>query len=928
MKRIYNITFYSVMFSLLFISCRTTEVIREVEYPSAETQQDVIRLITDMPADVQEEEIWVNEQLVEMGSDAVEILAGLLSEPSVGSDVQARFAISSLANYVVRSGAENERDNFETALLEEIQKNRPLEVKRFLINQLEPVASDQSVPVLEPLLRDPQFYQTALDVLFIIASDEAVQAIRNTVPQANGRQKVAAIKTLGELGDAESVDMLHMYAASDQWSYQRISLFALSEIGQPGSFQLFRDALNQQEGFRETELMGHYLSYAGTLVDNGHHEEGMAIATHFLNGDYPANIQINALEIRIRIEGEDMLDELLETAQKSEKVMAMSSLKLVNSLQGDEVTSQMISAIQSVPDSRRSLFINALTERNDATALSDIRNYLENNNSEVRIAALNAVHRLDESFDPVDAFAVINRAESYEEIGAVEVVLRQIESETLIPALTDNLPAAKAHSKPVLIAILTDRMAEGARDNIVNELNSEREDVRIAALNYLQQFGEEGDLDSLFIMMDNISSDDEKQSLLNTFTAILNGMNPDTFRSNRFNQFLDDATHRQRARLVEASTHVEGFPKAELIRQGFSHSYGELREASYNSLTRWDDPQALPLIAEAVALNPDTQKRNELADSYIRIVNAQDEPMEEKAVRLRELVDAASNQAGKAAIVGRFTRADDLLALRASGIYFDASGNALRNAAFRVAASVLHPHYAENSDLFSTASAVLAVLDESARREIKSILDSQRVIDQNELEEPEAKPLFGELFNGENLDGWEVVGDHAESWGVENGILYTDGVGGGWVSTTSVYDDFIFEMEYRVPVGGNSGVFIRAPREGNPAYQGLEIQILDDDAERYANLQPWQYTGSIYDVLAPSKRVTKPAGEWQQMKIVAEGPKIQVTLNGEIILSANLINHLEKADGHPGLVQRSGYIGLQNHSDRVDFRNITVRPVQ
>ena len=928
MKQIYKITFYTVMFSFLLISCRTTEVIREVEeYPPVEAQQDVIRLISDIPADLQDEEIWVNEQLVEMGGDAVQILAGLLTDPSAGSDVQARFAISSLANYVARPGAENEQDAFEAALLAEIQKNKPVEVKRFLIDQLKPVASDQSVPVLESLLRDPQFYQPALDVLFIIASDEAVQAIRQAVPQMDGNLKAATIKTLGELRDVESVEMLQSYAGSDHWPYQKMSLFALSEIGRPGSSQLFRDALDQQEGFEKTELTGHYLSYAGRLVDHGHHDEGSRIAGDFLSAEYPANIHNKALEIRFRIESENMLDELLETAQTAEKAVAVSSLKLANSLEGDEVTNRLISAMENAPGTRKPLFIDALADRDDTAAISAIRNYLEDENSENRIAALKAIHRLDKHFDPVDAIAAISRSESYEEILEVEGVLRQVESENLVPVLTEHLPAAEPHSKPVLIGILTDRMAEGARDNIVNELNSEREDVRIAALNYLQQLGEVDNLGRLFILMDNSVSDEEKQSLLNTFTAILNRVEPDAGRKNLFNEFLADASHRQRARLVVAVPRVEGLQAEELIRQGFNHSYGELREASYSSLISWNHPQALPLIVEAISLNPGPQNRNELADAYIRIVNALDEPVEEKAGRLQELVDAGSNQDEKAAIVGRFTRADDLLALQASGAYFDVSGNTLRYAAFSVAASVLQSHYTENPDLFSTSAAVLAVLEESARNEIKSLLDARRVIEPDEPEEPVEKPQFGDLFNGENLDGWEVIGD-PESWGVENGILYTDGVGSGWLSTTSVYDDFIIELEYRVPVGGNSGVFIRAPRDGNPAYQGLEIQILDDYAERYANLQPWQFTGSIYDVLAPSKRVTKTAGEWQQMKIVADGPRVQVTLNGEMILSTNLINHMEKADGHPGLVRRSGYIGLQNHSDRVDFRNIRVSSVQ
>ncbi|TVQ02362.1 MAG: DUF1080 domain-containing protein [Balneolaceae bacterium] len=930
MKQVYKITFYSMMFSFLLISCRTTEVIREIdEFPPVEVQQDVIRLIADMPANVQNEEFWVNEQLVGMGSDAVQVLASLLSDPSVGSDTQARFAVTSMANYVARPGAEAEREEFEAALLDEINKDRPAGVKRFLIDQLKLVGSDEAVSVLEPLLRDPHYHQLALDVLFVIASDEARNAIRNTVPHIDGNLKVAAIKSLGELRDAGSVDMLQLYAASDRWPYQRMALFALSEIGQPGSSQLFRDAIDQQDGFRKTELSGHYLNYAGSLVGNGHHEEGRRIAVDFLNGDSPANIINNSLEIRFRVEGEHMLDELLEIAQTAEKNVAAASLKLVNSLSGGEVTNKMILAMENTADSRKSLFINTLAERNDVAAIPAIRNYLGHDNSEIRIVALSAIHRLDEHFEPADAIAAILRAKSYDEIHEVEGVLRQIESETLIPALIEHLPAAEAHSKPVMIGILTDRMVKDARHYIANELNSNREDVRIEALNYLYHFGESDNLDQLFRMMDNSLTDDEKQSLLNTFTAILNRVEPDTDRQNRFNRFRGDGSQRQRARLVETAPHVQGLQQiADMIRQGLNHSYSELREASHSSLISWNDPRALPLIVEAVSLNTTPQKRIELANAYIRIVNTLNEPVDEKAGRLNHLVAAVSNQNEKAAIVDRFTQADDLLALQASSVHFDASGSALRNAAFRVAASVLQPHYAGNSGLFTSSNAVLAVLNESARAAIKSILDDGIVTVPVTPEAPREKAHFGALFNGENLDGWEVVGGQPGSWGVENGMLYTTGVGSGWISTTSVYDDFIIELEYRVPVGGNSGVFIRAPRDGNPAYQGLEIQILDDYAERYANLQPWQYTGSIYDVLAPSKRVTKPAGEWQQMKIVAKGPRVQVTLNGEMILSANLINHMEKASGHPGLVRRSGYIGLQNHSDRVDFRNIRVSPVE
>jgi hypothetical protein len=142
------------------------------------------------------------------------------------------------------------------------------------------------------------------------------------------------------------------------------------------------------------------------------------------------------------------------------------------------------------------------------------------------------------------------------------------------------------------------------------------------------------------------------------------------------------------------------------------------------------------------------------------------------------------------------------------------------------------------------------------------------------------------------------------------------------------YENFKLDLEFRVPEGGNSGVFLRTPREGDPAYVGMEVQVLDDYAPVYAALKPWQYTGSVYGVQAPSNRVTKRAGEWQHMVIVADGPHVTVTLNEQRIVDADLIFHMDKAQAHPGLKRRGGYIGLQNHSTKIEYRNIHITELE
>ncbi len=181
------------------------------------------------------------------------------------------------------------------------------------------------------------------------------------------------------------------------------------------------------------------------------------------------------------------------------------------------------------------------------------------------------------------------------------------------------------------------------------------------------------------------------------------------------------------------------------------------------------------------------------------------------------------------------------------------------------------------------------------------------------------------LFNGKDLTGWEQVGGKEQTWGAENGLLYTDAGDGGWLSTTEQFGDFELSLEFRVPADGNSGVFCRTPREGNPAYEGFEVQVLDDYAEQYATLKPWQYTGSVYGLAAPSRRVTLPAGTWQRMFIRCEGPKITVWVNGFQVTQTDMSQHQDKIQEHPGVARTSGYIGLQNHGSRLDYRNIQIR---
>jgi hypothetical protein len=187
---------------------------------------------------------------------------------------------------------------------------------------------------------------------------------------------------------------------------------------------------------------------------------------------------------------------------------------------------------------------------------------------------------------------------------------------------------------------------------------------------------------------------------------------------------------------------------------------------------------------------------------------------------------------------------------------------------------------------------------------------------------------FVALFNGTDLTGWKQFGSTKEVWKVDDGMIVCQGKGGGWLGTTRDYADFELRLEYRLKPAGNSGVYIRAPTEGWISRAGMEIQILDDFHPKYANLDFYQYTGSIYHVVAPTRRASKKAGQWNAMTIRAKGREVRVILNGKTIVAADLDRARkdpEVAKEHPGLARTTGRIGLQSHTDRVEFRNIRIK---
>lgn len=200
-----------------------------------------------------------------------------------------------------------------------------------------------------------------------------------------------------------------------------------------------------------------------------------------------------------------------------------------------------------------------------------------------------------------------------------------------------------------------------------------------------------------------------------------------------------------------------------------------------------------------------------------------------------------------------------------------------------------------------------------------------------ELSQEEKDENFEVLFDGTNMHAW--TGNTAD-YIIENGniVIYPSKRFGGNLYTKKEYDNFVFRFEFQLTPGANNGVGIRTPMEGDAAYVGMEIQILDNDAPVYKNLKEHQYHGSVYGVIPAKRGYLKPMGEWNYQEIIADVDNIKVILNGTTILDGNIREASKDGtlDGkdHPGLLNKRGHIAFLGHGSVVKFRNIRVKALK
>jgi len=205
---------------------------------------------------------------------------------------------------------------------------------------------------------------------------------------------------------------------------------------------------------------------------------------------------------------------------------------------------------------------------------------------------------------------------------------------------------------------------------------------------------------------------------------------------------------------------------------------------------------------------------------------------------------------------------------------------------------------------------------------------------ENELSPAEKGEGWKLLFNGRNLDGWKTTGK-MEGWTVEDGAIACLAMGGGYLYTPEQYGNFRFSVEYKIAPKTNSGIFFRWSDLKDPVNTGIEAQVIDSHGKE----TPGKHDdGALYDLIAPAKNASKPAGEWNHAVITCRDSLVSIELNGEKVSEMDLDRWTEAGKNPDGTknkfkyaykeLPRKGHLGFQDHGGRVWFRNVKIQELK
>jgi HEAT repeat protein len=551
----------------------------------------------------------LGKELASLSETELTKLCDMLVEPGTGDDTQARMALHGLTWYVGSEGTQAQRDRYVDVLCTGLDSDRPTEVKRFLIRQLQLAGNERAIEGLARCLHDGELGDAAAQALLGIGGEAGLAALVQAADGASGRTQATILAAIHHSGDtdalrrlAENIDLSDLPRESQQLMVDACAAFGRADL--PAAAQTMHD-LMREDSTGEERRAGTWRSRSQTSTTILELAESLANSKDInlaacLYRDLIA-VYTDPEEVHVRcaalyglasVLGADATADVVKALAAENPELRAAATEIAARLAGEGATDAFVRQLKTASADIRAAILTVLGRRGDESALPAALEALTDENKKVRIAAVKAAAQLgrEKAIDPLVAFLDTEQAD---ERKVAEDALVGMTGEAVSARIGAAVEAAGPRAQAALLDVLARRRARSHVNTALAFVNSDDEPVQIAAINAVGVLADQTAAPSLLALLKQTEAESVREVIEIALADICNRAESPESRAAPIIAAINVDDVRNYCSLLRVLGHIGGKPTVPMFRNAVADPREEVKETAIRALADWPNPTIL-----------------------------------------------------------------------------------------------------------------------------------------------------------------------------------------------------------------------------------------------------------------------------------------------------------------------------------------------
>ncbi|MFW6139845.1 MAG: HEAT repeat domain-containing protein [Acidobacteriota bacterium] len=595
-------------------------------------------ILAEFPADGTEDMEILTAELIKLGKNRLAQFCLFLESPKDKVRIKTQYALHGLAVQSARLSTEKERFLVSKAFIKSLKSMKNTQAKKFIISQLQLVGKREAVKPLSQYLSHQKLCEPAARALLSLETEGAEKAFLKSLDSVSGERRITVVKALGELQSKKAVEKIKPFVSSEDKELRRVSLYSLANIGDPSCLGLLGRMRIRSSVYERSRAPLIYLLYIRRLAESGYKELSLNICRDLIKNytaEEESQVQCGALDLLVRISGEEAIDDLLGIMESSNKDLRQKALASAVDIYIGEMGERWIQKIEQGPPGVKAEILSMLGRTGDESLLDFFRRKLKSEHQVVRMAVVMPLSRWGKERVIDDLFGLLygNRKEETE---LVKQALFGYQAEFLIPRIQKEFYKMPLNARIALIQVISNKQAFSCADLVLSQAQSPDEDLRSTALSNLERVVDENDVSSLITLLKEAETQREIRWLQQALQAACQFIPEPEKRAEKVLEALAESEDDKKPVFLRPLSGIGGEKALEAVLEYKESEDLETSSEAFYALVQWKAIEAADELLILGKMAEEKKQRYLSLKSYIGLVTSSEMDDENKLEMLRD----------------------------------------------------------------------------------------------------------------------------------------------------------------------------------------------------------------------------------------------------------------------------------------------------